>query len=94
MLRQRAERGLSSAIHIVVNRFGVSDDAKRRKPTLAQEIVSVLAAFFGVQSSKNRERDFSTGSPYRFVMLGIGFTLLFVLAVIGVVRLIVRQANL
>jgi hypothetical protein len=74
----------------------VSEEREPRseKLTLAQEIGSVLASFFGVQSRKNRERDFSRGNAKRFIVLGVVFTLLFVLTVIGVVRLIMRNAGL
>lgn len=64
------------------------------KPTLMQEIASVLASFIGVQNSKNRERDFTRGNPRRFVILGVGFTVLFVLVVVGVVKLVLSRAGL
>lgn len=64
------------------------------KPTLLQEVGSVLASFFGVQSRRNRERDFTRGSPKRFLVLGVLFTLLFVLTVVGVVKLVLRNAGL
>ena len=69
-------------------------DRPPEKLKLAQEIGSVLAAFFGVQSRKNRERDFAQGKAGRFLVLGIVFTLLFVLAVVGVVKLVMRNAGL
>ena len=49
---------------------------------------SVLAAAFGVQSSKNRERDFSQGSYRHFVVAGFVFTVLFVFTLIVVVRVV------
>ncbi|PTU73436.1 DUF2970 domain-containing protein [Pseudomonas mangrovi] len=55
---------------------------------------SVLAAALGVQSGKNRSRDFSRGKPSHFILLGVGFTLLFVLVVLGVVRLVLYFAGL
>ena len=59
--------------------------------SLLQMISSVLAAAFGVQSSKNRERDFSRGKPMHFITLGLVFTVLFVLTVITVVNLVLRS---
>ena len=56
--------------------------------TLLQLISSALAAGFGVQSSKNRKRDFSKGKPGQFIAIGIIFTVLFVLIMIGVVNLV------
>ena len=49
---------------------------------------STLAAAFGVQSSKNRERDFTHGKASHFIFMGIAFTVIFVLAVVAVVKLV------
>lgn len=51
-----------------------------------QVLQSTLAAALGVQSSKNRERDFSEGRASQFIVAGIVFTLMFV----GIMILIVR----
>ncbi len=53
-----------------------------------QTLSSVAAAAFGVQSSANRERDFKRGRPLHFIMIGILFTVAFVLVVAGVVTLV------
>ena len=58
-------------------------------PTLLQVIGSVLAAFFGVQSSKNKERDFKHGNHKVFILVGILLTLAFLVIVIGIVQLVV-----
>lgn len=50
---------------------------------------SVIAAAFGVQSDKNRQRDFSQGSPLPYIIGGLIFTLVFVLTLIGIVMLVV-----
>ena len=57
-----------------------------KKPTLWQVIKSVLGAMLGVQSSKVRERDFTKGNPWAFIIVGLVFTILFVLTIYGVVR--------
>jgi hypothetical protein len=59
--------------------------------TFWQMLHSVLAAAFGVQSSRNRERDFTRGRPLHFILLGIAFTALFVLAVVLVVNLVLSS---
>ena len=56
--------------------------------TFWQVFSSTVAAAFGVQSSKNRERDFTHGKPSHFIAMGIAFTVVFVLAVAGVVSLV------
>ena len=48
---------------------------------------SVAAAFFGVQSSKNRERDFTHGKPVHYIINGLIATACFVLLMWGLVRL-------
>jgi hypothetical protein len=66
---------------------------KDEKPlTLLEMLQSVLAAAFGVQSGKNRSRDFSRGKPSHFILLGVIFTSLFVLVLLGVVKLILHLA--
>ncbi len=55
---------------------------------MLQVVASVLAAFFGVQSQKNRERDFSRGDPLIFIAVGVVLTALFVLAVWSVVQMV------
>lgn len=70
------------------------DDDRDDKPlTLRQMLHSILAAAFGVQSSKNRARDFSRGKPSHFILLGVGFTVLFVLLLFGMVRLVLHLAQ-
>jgi len=68
------------------------DDNK--PPTLLQMMQSVLAAAFGVQSGKNRARDFTHGKPSHFVILGIVFTVIFALTLFGIVKLVVHLAGL
>ena len=52
--------------------------------SLWETIVSVLWAFYGVQSNKNRRRDFSRGNAGLFIAVGFGLTTLFVLLMVGV----------
>jgi len=70
------------------------NDEQEKNLTLRQMLGSVLAATFGVQSGKNRARDFSHGKPSHFIILGVGFTVLFVLIVLGVVKLVLYLAGL
>jgi hypothetical protein len=62
-------------------------EAPPRLPLLSI-VKSVLAAAFGVQSQRNRERDFGQGSYRHFVIAGIVFTVLFVLTLVTVVRIV------
>lgn len=65
-----------------------------KPPTLWQTIGSVAASFFGVQSSKNRERDFKRGNPARFIAVGLAATVVFVLIVVLMVKLALHKAGL
>ena len=58
-----------------------------------QVVGSVFAAGLGVQSSKNRERDFKQGRVSVFITAGILFTLAFVGAVVAVVKLVINAAG-
>lgn len=63
-------------------------------PSWWQTIGSVVAAAFGVQSSKHRQRDFKQGSAMRFIVGGVVFTVVFVLVMVTVVKLVLRHAGM
>ncbi len=58
-----------------------------------QVVGSVLSAGLGVQSSKNRERDFRQGRIGVFIAAGIVFTLGFIGVVFLVVQLVLKGAG-
>ncbi len=64
-----------------------------KKVSLLSLIGSLFAGAFGVQTEKNRARDFSHGKFSHFIIGGIIFAILFVLAVYGIVQLVVSNAN-
>ncbi|MCY1549082.1 hypothetical protein D9M68_852340 [compost metagenome] len=71
------------------------DDKNHDRPLSFREMLqSVLAAAFGVQSGKNRARDFSRGKPSHFIMLGVLFTAIFVLVLFGLVKLVLHFAGI
>ncbi len=63
------------------------------RPSLPQVIRSVAAAFFGVQSSENRRRDFTYGKPLHFLVVGVLMTGVVALTFYGVVHLALRFAG-
>ena len=70
------------------------DQKNDDKPlTLWEMLQSILAAAIGVQSGKKRSRDFSRGKPSHFIILGVAFTLVFVLMIIAVVKLVLHLAG-
>ena len=67
------------------------DEPKRM--SLLQVAQSVLAAFFGVQSNRNRERDFKQGSAKTFIIAGLVGTVVFIAVVARVVKLVLGMAT-
>ncbi|MEX0292152.1 DUF2970 domain-containing protein [Pseudomonas putida] len=65
----------------------MDDPSQGKPPTFWQMLHSILAAALGVQSGKNRARDFTHGKASHFIALGALFTLVFILILIGLVRL-------
>jgi hypothetical protein len=60
--------------------------------SLVNTIKSVAAAFFGVQSNKNRERDFSQGRFSHFIIVGILGVIIFIAALIAIVTLVIPSS--
>lgn len=66
-------------------------DNDKQKPSFGQVVLSTLAAAIGVQSNKNRERDFKGGSIKAYVAAGLIFTALFVLTLVLVVKTVLSN---
>lgn len=56
-------------------------------------IVGVLAAGLGVQSEKNRQRDFEHGSPRQFLIVAIIATIAFIGLVYAAVKIVLKVAG-
>lgn len=65
---------------------------KHDKPGFLAVILSVIAAFFGVQTEKNRQRDFSAGKPIHYILIGIVLTVFFVVSIMGLVSLVLPDS--
>ena len=61
---------------------------------LLATISSVLAAFCGIQNSRARIRDFSSGSPAMFITVAVMMTMALVLTLMVIVRVLLHQAGL
>lgn len=55
---------------------------------------STLAGALGVQSNKNRERDFNHGSIKVYAIAGLIFTVVFITTVVIVVKIVLRNAGM
>lgn len=62
----------------------MSDNTSSFKDTFK----SVAAAFFGVQSNKNREKDFTQGKLSHFIIVGIISVIIFIAVLISIVSLV------
>ena len=65
--------------------------SNQQKSRLISVVKGILAAGIGVQSEKNRTRDFEQGSPLVFIIGGIVFTLLFITTVATVVGFVLSR---
>lgn len=65
----------------------------KKKVPLLSIMSSVVAASFGVQTKKNRERDFEQGQFHHFVIGGVVFAVLFIFSIIGIVKVVMHFAG-
>jgi hypothetical protein len=63
----------------------VSENKPKKKTNIGALVKSILAAAIGVQSNKNRERDFEEGNPLAFIIGGFVFTALFIATIATIV---------
>ena len=61
------------------------DKSKKKKTNIGALVKSILAAAIGVQSNKNRERDFEEGNHLAFIIGGFVFTALFIVTIATIV---------
>ena len=71
----------------------MSDEQEQKSVSLLDVIKSVLASFFGVQSTENRERDFQHGKPWQFIVVGLLLTVMFLLFVLIAVKIVLNFAT-
>lgn len=71
----------------------MSDEQIKRDPGLWEVTKSVLAAFLGVQSRKNYERDFTYGRPWQYIVIGLVGVGLFITLVVSVVMIVMSVAG-
>jgi len=78
--------------HPSEDQTGKAVTTKRLGTSKLQVAQSVGAAILGVQSSKNRKRDFQTGKPLHFIVGGILGTLVFILVIWLLVQFVLATA--
>lgn len=63
------------------------------RPNLLQVVWSVIAALFGVQSARNRERDFQRGRAGDYIVVYVILVVALVLGMIAVVSAVLSAAG-
>lgn len=71
----------------------MSNEPEKKSPSLWEVAKSVQAAFLGVQSQKNYERDFQHGKPSQYIIIGLIGVALFIAVIIGIVMLVLNLAG-
>jgi hypothetical protein len=69
-------------------------EVEEKAPSFWQIVLSTMSAFIGIQSNKNRVRDFKHGNIYAYVASGLIFTALFIFCVVTVVKMVLRSAGM
>ena len=65
----------------------------QKRPGIISTVFSVIAAFFGVQSESNRQRDFKHGSPLAYIIVGIILAAGMVFGLIGIVNWVLAASS-
>jgi hypothetical protein len=60
--------------------------------TILKTIKSVVAAFIGVQSDKNRVQDFSNGKASHFIIVGVIAVIAFIISLMLIVSAVIPNS--
>lgn len=66
----------------------MSDQQQPTRISPLQALVSVIRAWFGVQTDANRQRDFNSNNASSFIIAGIIFVVVMVLGVVIAVNMV------
>jgi len=71
-----------------------SIEVEEREPSFWQIVLSTMAAFLGVQSNKNRVRDFKHGNIYAYILAGLIFTVIFIGCIVLTIKVVLHNAGI
>lgn len=71
-----------------------SIEVEEREPSFWQIVLSTMSAFLGVQSNKNRVRDFKHGNIYAYIVAGLIFTTIFIGCIVLTINVVLSNAGL
>lgn len=60
-----------------------------KAPSFKSTFKSIASAFFGVQSNKNREKDFSQGKLSHFIIGGVIGVVIFITILVVIVNVVI-----
>ena len=69
----------------------MAENDSNRKVNIISILQSVMAAAIGVQSEKNRQRDFKHGKPIYFIIAGLVFLVIFIAIIVSIVQLVLPE---
>lgn len=70
-----------------------STKAPVKRPGILSVLQSVFAAIFGIQSDKNREKDFEKGDASQFIVVGIVVVVIIMLTMVMIVNQVLESAG-
>jgi uncharacterized membrane protein YhdT len=69
------------------------EDKNQPTSSFLQVAKSISAAFLGVQSEENRQRDFTQGNPKHYIIAGAIGTIIFIVVLWIIVKVVVNLAG-
>ena len=69
----------------------MNDKEEQKPPGILSVILSVLAAMIGIQSDKNRARDFEKGQIGHYIFVGVVVVIIFIFTLISIVNNILED---
>jgi len=69
----------------------MNNKQSKAKPGFLSVVQSTLAGLFGIQSEKNRQADFTNGSPINYIVSGLIATVILLVCMGLLVKTVVAQ---
>ena len=70
----------------------MSEEKGKKKSSFISVVGSILAAAVGVQSNKNREKDFENQTIMPYIIGGVVFTVIFIATLVGVANIFLANS--
>ncbi len=80
-------------MNVSEGKHSANTDEPQAELTVFQIVGSILASFYGVQSSKRRQRDFQSGKAKQFIIAGVVMTAVWYFAIYLIVSIVLENAR-